>query len=392
MVKTVMCASLALPQELIGAIYVDSLDFLKSYNEDDLHLLLNIASQAAVALHNARAYTSSRREVGQLRKHLQREIEIVGTSRAMQQVMQLVERVAATDATVLLTGGTGTGKEMIARRIHFASKRRNGPFVPIDCTALAETLLESELFGHEKGAFTGAHKSKQGKFELASGGTVFLDEIGNMDNNTQMKLLRVLEERAFTRAGGVKLIHVDVRIIAATNADLPALVEQGKFREDLYFRLAVFPIQLPPLRERRQDIPLLVQHFLKRFAQETGKKVHRISPPAMQLLMSYHWPGNVRELRNAIQRGVVLCDGETIDVEHLPPEISSADARAQGRALALGRKIEYVDRPLQEVVAELECEYIRRALQQCGGKKIEAARILGISRPTLDKKIKEYGL
>jgi Nif-specific regulatory protein len=383
-VKSILCAPLLARERLLGVLYADTQNQTHCFTEEDLALLVNISSQAAVALENARQYSSARDEANVLRKRVQEENAIVGDSPAVRDVLRRVEKVADTDATALITGETGTGKEMVAHAIHLASKRRARPFIPVDCTAISENLLESELFGHEKGAFTGADRLKPGKFELADHGTLFLDEIGDMDHAVQQKLLRVLEERTLTRVGGVKLIKIDVRIIAATNRNLEEMVSQGKFREDLYYRLAVVPIHLPPLRDRRIDIPILVTHFLRRFSRAAAPM--KVSDEAMKVLMNYAWPGNVREMRNVIERATVLCEKPVIDVEDLPPKIVGTGMAAE--------VTNFIDRdlPLSEIVAEVERTCIQRAFAKAKGKKIEAARILQISRPTLDKKIKDYGI
>ncbi len=385
-VKSVMCAPLIAKERLLGAIYVDTRGVMKSYEEEDLRLLHNVCRQASVAIENARLYPRTREEVSQLRKKIEDEITIVGESPKIKEVLARIRKVGATSSTVLVTGETGTGKELVAHAIYYASTRRNKAFVPVDCTAISETLLESELFGHEKGAFTGADKMKLGKFEIANGGTIFFDEIGDMNGAIQQKLLRVLEERAFTRVGGVRLIHVDVRVIAATNRDLEEAVRKNQFREDLYYRLAVVPIQLPALRERPTDVKVLVDHYLAKFCSEMGKPVPEITPAATKLLLEYAWPGNVRELRNVIERAVVLAEGTAIDVDALSPRLRSAQINVQANSL-----IEQ-DLPLAEIIKQVEKSCIKRALERARGKKIEAARILGISRPTLDKKLGEYGL
>ena len=301
---------------------------------------------------------------------------IIAKSFKMQQVIEVIKIVAKTNATVLITGESGTGKELVARAIHSQSHRRGKPFVAVSCAALPESLLESELFGHEKGSFTGAYAQKRGKFEFANRGTLFLDEIGEMSANIQVHLLRVLEERAFTRVGGNEETRVDVRIISATNKDLKKAVLSGEFREDLYYRLNVVTIELPPLRERREDIPLLAEHFLNKFALENQKEVTGFSAEAMEFLLSCDWPGNIRELENAIERAVILARGDSIKVDDLPrPSLSPAKSALQDRSLK-----------------EVERNHILRVLTETGGNCSEAARIMGISRTTLYNKVKEYGL
>lgn len=301
---------------------------------------------------------------------------IVAKSNKMQKIIELIKLVAKSNATVLITGESGTGKELVARALHSQNHRRGKPFVAVSCAALPESLLESELFGHERGAFTGAYAQKKGKFEFANRGTLFLDEIGEMSANIQVHLLRVLEEKAFTRVGGNEEIKVDVRIISATNKDLKGAIARGAFREDLYYRLNVVTIELPPLRDRKEDIPLLAQHFLHKFAQENQKAVTEFSLEAQEFLLSYDWPGNVRELENAVERAVILAKNSLIDVADLPhPSSSPAEAVPLGKSLR-----------------ELEREHIRRVLQEAGGNYSQASRVLGISRMTLYNKARDYGL
>ena len=301
---------------------------------------------------------------------------IIAKSAKMQQIIELIKVVARSNATVLTTGESGTGKELVARAVHSQSYRKDKPFVPVSCAALPESLLESELFGHEKGAFTGAHARRKGKFEFANRGTLFLDEIGEMSANIQVHLLRVLEEKAFTRVGGNELIKVDVRIISATNKDIEKAVASGQFREDLYYRLNVVTIELPPLRERKEDIPLLAQHFLKEFALENQKEISGFSPEVTDFLLKYQWPGNVRELENTIERSVILAQNSYIEIADLlqknSPLVSSA---LTGRSLR-----------------EVERSHILNILSETGGNYSEAARILAISRATLYNKAKVYDL
>ena len=299
--------------------------------------------------------------------------DMVGQSPAMRKVFEAIQTVGPTDATVLITGESGTGKELVARAIHAASMRRFHPIVPIHCGALTETLLESELFGHEKGAFTGALYRKKGKFEVAEGGTVFLDEIGDISLKSQTDLLRVLQEREITRVGGNQVIQVDFRCVAATNKNLEKMIEDGKFRPDLYYRLNVFHIELPPLRQRREDIPLLVNHFIQNFSQAMNKKITRISATAMNLLQEQSWPGNIRELENAVERAMVVAH---------EPELTDQDfaLKPQPAADHAGKSLEEVERL-----------HILRILEQCGENQSRAAEVLGIDRVTLHHKLKKYG-
>ncbi|MBI5870185.1 MAG: sigma-54-dependent Fis family transcriptional regulator [Actinobacteria bacterium] len=303
---------------------------------------------------------------------------IVGDSQAMKDVLDTVSRVAASDANVMVYGESGTGKELRARALHEHSDRNGKPFIQLSCAALPETLLESELFGYEKGAFTGANDSKPGRFELADTGTLFLDEIGDISLTVQVKLLRVLEQMSFERLGSSKTINVDVRLIGATNRDLPAMIKDGEFREDLFYRLNVIPINLPPLRERRGDIKLLAQHFLSRFSNDK-----ELSAEGMRLLEDYYWPGNVRELQNAIERATILSRGKVIGPDDLPAEIR------KGASLSS----ETINLPAEGVALEkVERELIAQALERTGGNRTKAAELLGISRHTLLYRIEKYGL
>jgi two-component system response regulator HydG len=308
---------------------------------------------------------------------------IVGNSPAMRQLLETLTQAAPAEATVLITGESGTGKELVAGAIHYNSPRRNGPFVKINCAAITETLLESELFGHERGAFTGADRRKEGRFVQAHGGTLFLDEISSMPMSMQAKLLRVLQERELTRVGGEEVIRLDVRVVAATNVPLEDMVKEGSFREDLYYRLNVVTLRLPALRERREDIPLLADRFLKDFSEKNRKDIKGFSPQAMDRMLRHSWPGNVRELMNAIERAVVLSTGAYLDAAILLPDFSSTDSLP---VLAPQESEAIV--PLEEV----EKATIIRTLNALDGNKSETARQLGITRKTLHKKLKSYGM
>ncbi|MHB8173115.1 MAG: sigma-54-dependent transcriptional regulator [Nitrospirota bacterium] len=329
------------------------------------------------------------RENRELHKELEEQYRftgIVGKSLKMEEVYELVSQVAATNASVLIQGESGTGKELIARSIHYNSRRKGKPLVILNCAALAEGVLESELFGHERGAFTGAIKRKSGRFELAHEGTLFLDEIGEIPVSTQLKLLRVLQEHEFERVGGEKTIKMDVRIIAATNKDLMEAVKEGRFREDLYYRLNVVNINIPPLRERKDDIPGLAGHFLAKFSGETGKKVEGIEPAAMDMLTRYDWPGNVRELENIIERAVVLEKSEKVTLSSLPPTLRH---EAEGVGIV---KLPDGGGTLTDVLEELERQLIVKALKDKGGSQTAAAAALGLKRSTLRYKLEKYGL
>ncbi|WP_293910688.1 sigma-54-dependent transcriptional regulator [Sphaerochaeta sp. UBA5836] len=316
-------------------------------------------------------------EVEQLRAR-NRYDRIIGKSQKMVELMDTVSQVAPTKASVLITGESGVGKELVADAIHELSNRSKGPFIKVHCAALTASLLESELFGHEKGSFTGAVKEKKGRFELADGGTIFLDEIGEIDAQTQVKLLRVLQERQFERVGGEKPISVDVRIVCATNRDLPKEIEKGNFREDLYYRLNVVHLDVPPLRERKDDIPLLMTSFLQQFNQENGRSIEAFSNQARRALLAYDWPGNIRELRNCIESAVVLARTTVIEVEDLPSHI--------GKAQNTGS----VSLEVGITLAEAEKQLIISTLAMCAGNKTKAAEILGIGRKTLHRKLQEY--
>jgi Nif-specific regulatory protein len=319
-----------------------------------------------------------------LRQELQQRYDIsnvVGTSRVMQQVYEQVAQVAGANTTVLLRGESGTGKELVAHALHYSSPRAKKAFVKVSCGALPENLIESELFGYEPGAFTDARVQKKGRFELASGGTLFLDEVGELSLATQVKLLRVLQEREFERLGGTAPIRVNVRLIAATNKDLEAAVKEGTFREDLYYRLNVYGIYLPPLRERKPDIPLLADHFIEKHAAAHGKDVRRIATSAIDMLMSYHWPGNVRELENCLERAVLVCEGGVIHAHHLPPTLQTAEVSG-----TLPRK------GLEDAVAAYEKDLIQDALKSARGNKAKAARLLATTERILGYAVRKHGI
>jgi two-component system response regulator AtoC len=324
---------------------------------------------------------------------------LVGDSPAMKAIYEMVAKVADSPSTVLITGESGTGKELIAKALQRGSSRRDKPLIKVNCAAIPKDLVESELFGYERGAFTGAVGSKPGRFELADGGTLFLDEIGEVPVEMQVKLLRALQESEFERVGGIKTLRVDVRLIAATNRDLKALIAEGRFREDLYYRLAVVPICLPPLRERREDIPLLVRHFIQKYDERLGKHVEGMEDEALQLLLGYSWPGNIRELENLMERSVLFADGPLIQANALPDSLREKGAQAPVPIAAMG-PLGAIAAPsgasMKEIVrhaqAELEKELIGRALEETGGNVTRAAKRLQISRKSLQVKMKELGL
>ncbi len=329
------------------------------------------------------------REVGLLRTRQVKEAAfggLIGKSSAMHEVFDTLTKVVEADTTVLILGESGTGKELVAEAIHSKSRRRDGPFVKLNCVAIPQTLLESELFGHEKGAFTGAHQRKVGKFELADGGTILLDEIGDMSLDTQAKILRVLQEREFERVGGVATVNVDVRIVAATNRDLIQDVRTGRFREDLYFRLNVVTVKLPPLRERPVDIPLLAEHFMQEFAERQGKQLDRISPAALDAMCEFEWPGNVRQLRHAIERAVIWSESDELDTDDLPSEVLSGSVVAAS-ALRTG-----TDDSLPDTMERIERRILVDTLRGAGGVQVTAARRLGISERSMWHKVKKHGI
>ncbi|MFQ5731701.1 MAG: sigma 54-interacting transcriptional regulator [Planctomycetaceae bacterium] len=388
--KSVICAPIQLDADVHGLIHLYSTNPEDPVDADDLEFTLAVADQLAVALDNLKQKESladglaRAQDANQtLRRQLELEAQLVGDSPAMQELRETIARAAPTDATTLVRGESGVGKELVARAIHNNSHRRDAPFVCMNCAALSESLLESELFGHEKGAFTGATDRKIGKFEQAHHGTLFLDEVGEMSIAVQAKFLRVLEGHPFERVGGRTPVQVDVRVVAATNRDLETACEDGTFRKDLYFRLHVLEITVDPLRDHRADIPLLAHHFLDRFVKKTKRPVRLFAPAALDLLMTYDWPGNVRELKNAIERAVVLCPGEMIGEE----DVKLSGLRA-GRGVAEdpGELPGYREISL----GVLEQEHILATLARTDWNKSKAAQILGIERSTLDRKLKRY--
>ena len=344
-----------------------------------------------ITVEKALNFQSLKEENSRLKKELQKKYRfnnIVGTSKAMGKVFDLIEKVADTDGTVLISGASGTGKELIASAIHYNSSRGDKPMVVINCGAIPEELLESELFGHEKGAFTGAYKNRTGRFEMANGGTFFLDEIGEMSPSLQVKLLRVLQEQKFEKVGGTKTIHVDVRIIAATNKNLTISINKGKFREDLYYRLNVIPIKVPPLKQRKSDIPLLIDYFMKKFRSEKQNLIKEFSNEALEDMMGFDWPGNVRELENVIKRLTILCDNEIVQVDDLPEHIQRITRSLKPDEEDVLDK----DLNLNEAVKDYEKRLILDALEKSNWVKTKAAKLLNINRTTLVEKIKKQNL
>jgi len=345
-----------------------------------------VASMIAQAIKVSRMVEADRHKLTEENEHLRDELRdryafrnIIGNSAPIQQVYEQVAQVARTNTTVLIRGESGTGKEMIAHAIHYNSPRAKKPFVKVSAAALPESLIESELFGYERGAFTGAQAAKKGRFELAEGGTLFLDEIGDLNPSTQVKLLRVLQEREIERLGGTTSIKINVRLIAATHQPLETLMEEGRFRADLYYRLAVFTIFAPPLRERKPDIMLLADHFVEKYAREHGKRIRRVSTPAIDMLTSYHWPGNVRELENTIERSVLVCDGGVIHGHHLPPTLQTAEASDTVQRQSL-----------EESVAAFERDLLQDALKTTRGNRAQAARLLDTTERIFNYKVRRY--
>jgi DNA-binding NtrC family response regulator len=359
-------------QSAVQAIKEGAYDFIeKPLEASRLRLILDRALEKKLTL----------REVERLRRRLADLApgsDVIGATPGMLRVMDLARKVAPSAASVVLQGASGSGKEVLAHAIHRLSTRRDGPFLALNCSAIPSTLIEAELFGHEKGAFTGATERRPGLLELASGGTLFLDEVGELPLEVQAKFLRVLEDRKVRRVGGRAEVEVDVRVLSATHQDLKRSVQAGTFREDLYFRLAVFTIDIPPLRERAADVPLLAQHFVERFAADSGKRIQGFTPGAMRLLLAYSWPGNVRELRNVVERAVILADGELIREENLPPGLEPGSVDASLRL------------PLGLTLDEVERAYLLASLERAGGNKLRTAEGLGVSEKTLYNKLNRY--
>jgi len=383
-----ICAPIKLGNEVIGALSADRLFDAGVSLQEDVRLLSIIASMISQAVRLRQSAQEERHILLEENLRLQdalkerfRPSNIVGNSKGMQMVYDLIAQVSRSDATVLIRGESGTGKELVAHAIHFNSLRASKPFIKVNCGALPESVVESELFGHEKGAFTGAIATRKGRFELAHGGTIFLDEIGDLSPTTQIKFLRVLQEKEFERVGGTQTIKTDVRVITATNRSLEELIEEGRFRQDLYYRLNVFPIHIPPLRERKTDIPLLADHFVEKYSKANHKTIRRVSTPAIDMLMSYHWPGNVRELENCIERAVVLSSDHVIHGHHLPPTLQTAEASGTAHEGTLDGTLENVERDL-----------ILDALKAARGNKAKAARSLGISERIMGLRVKKYGI
>ncbi len=386
-VPVVMITAHGSVENAVEAVKLGAFDYLEKPFEQE-----QIRQVVAKAINT---YALSRKDARPEEPSERGRFRLVGQSPAIRQIYAVVEKVANTPSTVLISGESGTGKELIARALHENSKRHAGPFIKINCAAIPKTLMESELFGYDKGAFTGAVGAKPGRFELAHGGTLFLDEIGEIPVEMQVKLLRVLQESEFERVGGIKTIKVDVRLVTATNRDLLEEIGAGNFREDLFYRLNVVPIQIPPLRERREDIPLLADHFIAKFNERLKKQIVAISPEAVEQLVAYNWPGNIRELENLMERTILFCEGPEIRVSDLPPEIVGTSVAASAAAAVDGEARPAAGSLKEAVRAEterVERELIQRALDATGGNVTQAARKLKISRKSLQTKMKELGL
>jgi len=385
---TYLCVPIVVKGKPVGALGVD-LRFKQDRNYDsELRCLGLLASMMAQAIKAEHLVDEERRRLMDENSHLLEELKerydfsnIIGTAGPIRQVYEQIAQVAHTNTTVLIRGESGTGKELIAHAIHYNSPRDQKPFIKVNCAALPETLIESELFGYEKGAFTGANTLKKGRFELAEGGTLFLDEIGDINLSTQIKLLRVLQEKEFERLGGTSTVRANVRLITATNKDLEKAMAEGKFREDLYYRLNVFTIFVPPLRDRKADLLLLADHFLQKYSREHKKDIRRISTPAIDMLTAYHWPGNVRELENVLERAVLVCDSAVIHGHHLPPTLQTAQASGTITTLSLS-----------EAVGAYEKDIVIDALKTTRGNRAKAARLLGTTERIVNYKVRKYAI
>lgn len=383
-----ICVPIKLENEVIGTLSADRLFEEGVSFEEDVRLLSIIASMISQAVRLRRSAQEEQSRLLEENERLQSQLQerfrpsnIVGNSKGMQTVYDLIAQVSRSDTTVLIRGESGTGKELVAHAIHFNSLRSAKPFIKVNCGALPESVVESELFGHEKGAFTGAIATRKGRFELAHGGSIFLDEIGDLSPTTQIKLLRVLQEREFERVGGTATLKTDVRVIAATNRDLEELISEGIFRQDLYYRLDVFPIHVPPLRDRKTDIPLLADFFVEKYSKVNHKNIRRVATPAIDMLMTYHWPGNVRELENCIERAVLLSSNHVIHGHHLPPTLQTAEASGTMPSGTLERMLDNIERDL-----------IIDALKAARGNKAKAARALGISERIMGLRVRKHGI
>lgn len=376
--KSMICCPLIFQEQLLGVIQAMNCKKINFFTNEDLTILVTLSQYAVLAIHNAQNHQDIQKENIALKTELEKKFQPIYKSKTMSDIYKIAQKVASKDSTILIRGHSGTGKEMLARFIHNQSPRKNKPFICVTCSILSETLLESELFGHEKGAFTGADQQRIGKFERANSGTLFLDEIGTLSPETQLRLLRVLQEKEIERVGGNTTIPIDVRVLAATNENLEESIQNGKFREDLYYRLKVIQIDLPDLKDRPEDIMALSEYYMKLFAEQMGRNIKGINQKAFQLIKNYTWPGNVRELKNAIERCVVLGETDWIEVEDLPKEIQNN--------VSLNHQDEVGEEDHQTLMSA-EKYHIQRILKQTNFNKSKAANILGISRNRLDRKI-----
>ncbi len=392
--RSLMGAPLSVRDRTIGVIEAVNCTRPEGFQEEDLSFFAAFANYAAIAIENARLYAKVYSERESFKGEVAKRYQIVGSSPALARVLEIAKTVADSNASVLLLGESGTGKEMFARAIHHWSPRAAQPFVAVNCAALSQELLASELFGHEKGAFTGAIRLKQGKVEQAEGGTLFLDEVGEMKPELQTKLLRMLQEREFERVGGSKTIPADIRVIAASNRDIEQEVKRGSFREDLYYRLNVVSIRLPLLRQRREDVDDLVAFFLQKYAKESGKNLKTISPPALDAVRNYSWPGNVRELENVIQRGIILSRGERIEIPDLPAEVRGGVSEgAPAASPRTNEELKEAKRLARERAAEeVERQFLERILGDSRGNVTQAATSAGINRTLLQQLLKKYNI
>ena len=377
-----LCVPIFYQGKVVGVLSADKLAHQVENLEKEVQILSSVAELLGKVVHFRVVEEENRRLRRMLAEARRPTTNIIGRSKVIQEVLRLIDQVADTNTTVLINGETVTGKELVAKAIHENSRRRKGPLIQVNCAAMPDSLLESELFGHEKGAFTGAVTRRRGRFEEAQGGTIFLDEVGELSPIAQAKLLRVIQEREFQPLGSSRMVKVDVRVVTATNKDLEQEVAHGNFRSDLYYRLNVFPIFLPPLRERGPDILLLADYFVQKYAQEFGKEVKRISTGAIDMLMSYHWPGNVRELENCIERAVLLATGEAIDAWHLPPTLQMKPTGTQ--SVSRGK--------LEALVSAFERDLITDALKDVHGNQSQAARLLGTTKRIIQYKVEKYGV
>lgn len=381
--RSILCVPLSIRGDTIGCVELINKRDDTMFNDDDIAIATMISNLAAISIRNAEAYERLQKTNMALKTQIPPADMIIGKNKDVRKIYESVKKLKDTDSTVLILGESGTGKGVLARAIHEQSNRKEYPFVTVNCSAYAQTLLESELFGHEKGAFTGADRLKKGRFELASGGTVFLDEIGEIDKSIQTKLLRILQEKEFERVGGTETLTADTRIIAATNTNLERALEQNQFRKDLYYRLKVIVFKLPPLRERREDIPAFARYFLEKYRNELNKPVNDFDEISMNALLRYDYPGNIRELENIVERAVVLAEGDTIYIDDLPDEI-------QHRKYRYSNQVAIPEKAL--TIPDIEKETISRTLHQCSWNQSKASRLLGISRDQLRYRLKKYKL